>query len=430
MTQSLRLPITNTFADGGYSVKAHVGAHQQSVHLILDTGSSTLVLGNAHYHVERDSDVVFTYYSQAIKYAEGSWYGPVIKTTVRLGILGHSISLPQTYVAIAKEPQKLQEPCFKKADGIMGLAYQPLNHAYRCTDKITDEMSEQAFFDKELTEPSDTAIANLKTSDYVATTLPSYFSELEQRQINADKFAFWLHRSSVYNVDGNCLRAALAHRKNHGLFVIGEPIFHRDLYAPPIMSVKVLHDKYYNVTLKAIRCEGAAAITAPTLAPSDKARWCSNAIVDSGATVIGLPESLYNEVIEQIYRSVENAKTLLAPFAAFSLEEQGTALDKLDLATWPELTFVLEGDNGEDVSLSLPPEAYWQVHAPTFNQASFKIFPLKHWPNQSILGLPLISQFYTIFDRGQGANGVVSFARKVTVSNTVDALKHVFEKNS
>lgn len=430
MTRSLRLPITNTFADGGYCVRAHIGAHQQTVHLILDTGSSTLVLGDIHYHVERDGDVRFTYYSQSIKYAAGSWHGPVVKTTVRLGIFGHSISLPQTYVAIAKESQETKESCFKKADGIMGLAYQPLNHAYRCTDKITCEMSEQAFFEKALAEPNESAIINLKTADYVATTLPSYFSELEQRQINADKFAFWLHRSSVYNVDGNCVRAALAHRKNHGLFVIGEPIFHRDLYAPPIRSVKVLHDKYYNVTLKAVKCGENEGIKAPALDKSDEARWCSNAIVDSGATVIGLPESLYNEVIEQIFCRVDNAKTLLEPFAAFSLEEQGIDLEKLDLAQWPELTFVLEGDEGEDILLSLPPEAYWQEHAPTFNQASFKIFPLKHWPNQSILGLPLISQYYTIFDRGQGTDGVVSFARKVTLSDTVDALKHVFDKNS
>ena len=57
MTRSLRLPITNIFADGGYSVRAHVGAHQQAVHLILDTGSATLALGHAHYHVEKDNYV-------------------------------------------------------------------------------------------------------------------------------------------------------------------------------------------------------------------------------------------------------------------------------------------------------------------------------------------------------------------------------------
>ena len=74
---------------------------------------------------------------------------------------------------------------------------------------------------------------------------------------------------------------------------------------------------------------------------------------------------------------------MLEPFAAFSLEEQGIDLEKLDLAQWPELTYVLEGDEGEDVLLSLPPEAYWQEHAPTYNQASFKIFPLK--PSKNVL---------------------------------------------
>jgi len=110
VTRSLRLPITNTFADGGYSVRAHVGADQQAVHLILDTGSATLALGHAHYHVEKDNYVEFTYYSQSIKYAEGSWHGPVVKTTVRLGIFGHSVTLPQTFVAIAKEPNSPEQP--------------------------------------------------------------------------------------------------------------------------------------------------------------------------------------------------------------------------------------------------------------------------------------------------------------------------------
>ena len=116
MTRSLRLPITNTFADGGYSVRAHIGAHQQAVHLILDTGSATLALGHAHYHVEKDNYVEFTYYSQSIKYAEGSWHGPVVKTTVRLGIFGHSVKLTHTFVAIAKELNSPEQPFFMKTD--------------------------------------------------------------------------------------------------------------------------------------------------------------------------------------------------------------------------------------------------------------------------------------------------------------------------
>ena len=429
MTRSLRLPITNIFADGGYSVRAHVGAHQQAVHLILDTGSATLALGHAHYHVEKDNYVEFTYYSQSIKYAEGSWHGPVVKTTVHLGIFGHSVTLPQTFVAIAKEPNSPEQPCFKKADGIMGLAYQPLNHAYRYCDETKEKLSEHDFYSALLSDSVETEQAELNVDKPIATTLPSYFSYLEQQHITANKFAFWLHRSSIYNVDGNCLTAALAHRTNHGLFVVGEPLFHKDLYSPPLLNAKVLHDKFYNVTLKAIECEGVAT-NAPVLKASDQARWCSNAIVDTGATVIGLPESLYDDVMGQIHACVGNADVLLAPFTAFSLQEQGIPLTELDLTKWPTLTFILEGEDGEDIALKLPPEAYWQIHAPSYNLASFKIFPLKHWPNQTILGLPLISQYYTIFDRARGEYGVVSFAHKVTAGQIVETLKQIFKNNN
>jgi hypothetical protein len=102
------------------------------------------------------------------------------------------------------------------------------------------------------------------------------------------------------------------------------------------------------------------------------------------------------------------------------------------------------------VVLTLPPEAYWQIHAPEYNRASFKIFPLKHWPNQSILGLPLISQYYTIFDRSKGSvgdrdsgknknhkvtndkkpNGVITFAEKVRLASTIDSVKSAFSHQS
>ena len=225
---------------------------------------------------------------------------------------------------------------------------------------------------------------------------------------------------------------------------------HCDLYREPMLSAKVLHDKFYNVNLLSVKVGETDVHSAPVLAEKDVTRWCSNAIVDTGATVIGLPVSLYNKVVESLEKYISDLSSILEPFSAFSSQEKGIPLTSLTLSNWPTIQFFLEDENGEDMVLALPPEAYWQIHAPEFNSASFKIFPLKHWPNQSILGLPLISQYYTIFDRSKGnvgdrrsdkkesheiendkkANGVITFAKKVTLASTIDTVKSAFSHHS
>ncbi|MEC8418446.1 MAG: pepsin-like aspartic protease [Pseudomonadota bacterium] len=443
MAHSIRLALTNTLADGGYCVRAHVGTHQHAVHLILDTGSSTLAVNHTCYRLESDNHADFTYYTQSINYGVGSWHGPVIKTQVSLGMFGHSVTLPDAYTAIA-DTGKFE--CFKHADGILGLAYRPLNHAHYLFEVGEAQTPKKDVYQYIMSGAND----NPAYKQTKAVTLPSYFTSLEEQGVVSDKFAFWLHRSSIYYDNGSCRTKALAHWQNHGLFVMGEPVMHRDLYCEPMQSAKVLHDKFYNVNLLSVKVGEKDVHSAPVLAEKDVTRWCSNAIVDTGATVIGLPVSLYNKVVESLEKYISDLSSILEPFSAFSSQEKGIPLTSLTLSNWPTIQFFLEDENGEDMVLALPPEAYWQIHAPEFNSASFKIFPLKHWPNQSILGLPLISQYYTIFDRSKGnvgdrrsdkkesheiendkkANGVITFAKKVTLASTIDTVKSAFSHHS
>lgn len=443
MAHSIRLALTNTLADGGYSVRAHVGVHQQAVHLILDTGSSTLAVNHTCYDIKKDKYAEFTYYTQSINYGVGCWHGPVVKTRVSLGMFGHNVTLPDAFTAIA-DTGKFE--CFKRADGILGLAYRPLNHARYLFEAAESQLPKKDVYHYIMSGSPDNPVYK----ETKATTLPSYFTSLEEQGVVSDKFAFWLHRSSIYYDNGSCRTKALTHWQNHGLFVMGEPVMHRDLYREPIQSAKVLHDKFYNVNLLSVKVGEADVHSAPVLAEKDETRWCSNAIVDTGATVIGLPVSLYSKVVASLEKSIRDLSSILEPFSAFSSQEKGIPLASLTLSDWPTIRFFLEGENEEDVVLTLPPEAYWQIHAPEYNRASFKIFPLKHWPNQSILGLPLISQYYTIFDRSKGSvgdggseknenhkvtnnkkpNGVITFAEKVTLASTIDSVKSAFSHQS
>jgi len=81
----------------------------------------------------------------------------------------------------------------------------------------------------------------------------------------------------------------------------------------------------------------------------------------------------------------------------------------LNLSSWPDLTFVMQGETGDEVSLTCAPSTYWQTGAPQAGQAMFQInnggtFPI------SILGLPLFNNYYAVFDRTQDPYGAVRFA--------------------
>jgi hypothetical protein len=82
----------------------------------------------------------------------------------------------------------------------------------------------------------------------------------------------------------------------------------------------------------------------------------------------------------------------------------------IDLAAWPDLTFIFSDPGGAHVPLTVAPQTYWQVDYPAAGEAAFKIRGPLSDANQSNFGLPLICNYYTVFDRSQGAHGVVRFA--------------------
>ena len=83
---------------------------------------------------------------------------------------------------------------------------------------------------------------------------------------------------------------------------------------------------------------------------------------------------------------------------------------KLNLAKWPTLTFVLDGETGE-VKLKVAPSNYWQVNADHVGSALAAISLGD--PGFTILGLPLLNGYFTVFDgEAAGGKGVIRFARR------------------
>jgi len=89
-------------------------------------------------------------------------------------------------------------------------------------------------------------------------------------------------------------------------------------------------------------------------------------------------------------------------------ENRLVPVSQLDLANWPAITFVLQGD-GADARLRVSASDYWQVNAGKVGAAMAAITPGEN--GFAILGLPLMNGYFTIFDgEADGGKGAIRFA--------------------
>ena len=424
---SVRVPITNTFAKGGYTARVFIGEKHLPVDLILDSGSSVLSVRSSSYDGQQDGSLRATALVQHVRYGKGGWSGPIVKTSIRLGLHSFSSQLNDVAVALAKEQQ---QGCFVDADGILGLAYSSLDHAFDISsllDSVPDAKGKSYPF--WLGENNLATTCNGQSLAQCPTTpVTPYFTQLEAQGVVANQFALYTHRSSIYQCDGHPL-----HNKhlNHGMFVVGKPHLHVDLHRGTELVAKLVHDRYYNLNVTAVQVGSAARHVAPALEDEHRDTYCSNGIIDSGASYLVLPQVLFTQIKQDLIDYNPSFAHLLASFGAFTGEERGIELDTINLATWPEIKLFIQGQDDEEIAVSLSPDTYWQVHAPQKNQASFKLCWLPGWPNQIILGLPVLNNYYTIFDRDAGDSGCIRFVQKREPTHALkETLHSIFNPTS
>ncbi|MCE9685482.1 A1 family peptidase [Shewanella sp. AS16] len=460
--QTLILPLTNVHAKGDYTVRLRLGSRRDSVNLILDTGSSTLVVREGPYCPDKDASLRATSLAQEINYGIGGWDGPVVHTRVQAGTDNSSLVLESTPLALACAGQ---EHTFGDADGILGLAYRHLNKSYDLTACLRANGVEpplsypwpfepkppkvasssqlatktkvlaaepKAMAPKPNAAQEQMSLAQLDCNDLSAfkhflwqqheQDIDPYFSALAQQGLCANKFAFYSRRSSIHVAHAGATQAELeADPLNQGYLVLGGGEEQSRFYQGEFQTLAVEHDIYYNVSLVALQVADGPRITAAPLQPEYRANYFSNAIIDTGASGIALTDALYQAMSEALCRHSADFAQLLAPFKALSAQETGIDAANLRLADWPDIHFIFaaaptgqsvqpQAQAGE-VILSCRPETYWQLNSPAPGRACFKIISqLPNWPNQSILGLPLLNNYFTLFDRSIAPNGVIGFA--------------------
>lgn len=409
----LRVDITNVYCGSDYTAQLSIGEDAKAANLILDTGSSTLAVEPAAYNGTGDAALKPSTLLQLVTYGTGGWAGPIVNTTVTINDAnGSQVALPSCPVALTSVQEKGN---FQGVDGILGLAYNGLNNAWNFQAYLAKEHKEATYpwtFSKSWAAFVNGFRSLLQTSGAAETYPPPYFDQVEQAGIVANTFAFYTFRSFVSFASGDTTEEALTNPLNKGIFVLGGGVEQKDLFEGEFSTVQVVHDKYYNTNLKSVRVDGSAAHSAAPLQQEYRQDAISNSIVDSGTSNLSLASDVYDAVLQGL-------KQANAAFAQTiqSAARNGVSASSLDLPKWPNIYFTLEGANGEDIELTVTPQTYWQTDFPAAGRAVFQISgPLEDGsgeepPNQSILGLPLMNNYYTVFDRSQDVNGVIMFAK-------------------
>src|SRR5688500_12195179 len=130
MTRALHLPITLAYAKGAYTVALSIGSERRPANLVLDTGSSTLVVLPHAYAPDRDASHAPTSWAQEVRYGGGVWAGPVLSAEVHLEGLYEQVHLDGARIALIEA----QAQDLRDADGLFGLAYSGLDTAHDMRD--------------------------------------------------------------------------------------------------------------------------------------------------------------------------------------------------------------------------------------------------------------------------------------------------------
>lgn len=427
MPNSVLLPLTNVYAKGDFTARVHIGSEQQVANLILDTGSSTMVVQHEDFNADKDAELKGTPFVQDVSYGMGGWYGPVVNTRVSVGQGAHSAVLTDTHIAVT---QQEKAGCFGQSDGLLGLAYHGLNPAYDVSDYLREQdISPAVTYPWHLEQQDHDDIQGFRTfaQQYPRQDITPFFTQLESEGIVANKFAFIAHRASIFQVEGADTPEKLAsHPLNTGWCILGCHQDHNHMHGGVFVELPVKDDKYYNVELVAMQIGDQTPVPAPELSAEHKG-YVSNAIIDTGASMIMLPKALFDGLFSGLIAHNADFEALLAPFRTFTGKEVGIDIQQVQFTDWPDIHFIFKGIGGKQETLTMTPQTYWQTHAPAPDQVSFQFVYIEKWPNQAVLGLPFIINYFTVFDRSDGEKGAVLFAEKTFSPHLLDTFHHDVE---
>ncbi|MFK7785642.1 MAG: pepsin-like aspartic protease, partial [Crocinitomicaceae bacterium] len=284
---------------------------------------------------------------------------PLVQSDIAIGEKGPELNLPKGNIAKIVGPNP-----FRDADGIVGLAYAPLDIA-----------------------------KNVKLN--TQQEIQPWFTQLVDAGLTENIFSLYTLRSVPYaSKDG-----ALDHDLNNGLLILGGGEECTDLYTGSFETASIVHDKFYNTNLLSVQVGNQPAIEVDPGEPTDFVP--SNSIIDSGTNSLVFETELHNAIISTFRSEGSQFVNLI------NGGRNGIDQSLIKLEEWPDLTLSLEGPNGP-ATLVMTPDTYWQFNA---FKPGIGFFNIGRRQGNSILGLPLLNNYFTIFDRSASeGQGLLQFA--------------------
>jgi hypothetical protein len=219
------------------------------------------------------------------------------------------------------------------------------------------------------------------------------------------KFAFSVRRSLMSAAQDDPTADPL----NSGVFILGGGEECNDLYVGDFTDIAVLHEQHYSVDLLSVQVGDLAPIAVQPVGPDSNAP--SNAFIDSGTPNLLLDQDLYDQMMAA-FGAIDSS--FADALKQFPFGGEGCDQTRIDLRKWPSLKLGFQGSDGSASTLTLEAENYWQFDAAGKGLSLAMIAgDSGMMGGQSILGLPIFSGNYVVFDRTNGDSaGVIRFARQ------------------
>ncbi|XP_009200488.1 beta-secretase 2 isoform X1 [Papio anubis] len=333
----------------GYYLEMLIGTPPQKLQILVDTGSSNFaVAGAPHSYIDTyfDTERSSTYRSKGfdvtVKYTQGSWTGFVGEDLVTIPKGFNSSFLVN--IATIFESENFFLPGIKW-NGILGLAYATL---------AKPSSSLETFFDSLVTQAN---IPNVFSMQMCGAGLP---------------------------VAGS--------GTNGGSLVLGgiEP----SLYKGDIWYTPIKEEWYYQIEILKLEIGGQSLNLDCREYNADKA------IVDSGTTLLRLPQKVFDAVVEAVARA-----SLIPEFSDGFWTGSQLACWTNSETPWsyfPKISIYLRDENSSrSFRITILPQLYIQpMMGAGLNYECYR-FGISPSTNALVIGATVMEGFYVIFDRAR-----------------------------
>lgn len=413
MSAALEIPTTLAYARGGYTATARIGERGDIAQLILDTGSSSLVVRPHAYDPSRDGCLQATPWLQEIRYGGGAWAGPVLRSRLAFGHGHHQRAIDDALFAYCETDDRL----FQGADGLWGLAYRALDPARDASALLAGQGHAPPLswpWPWDSGHALDLGAFDTFVHQLPRTLLTPAFTALEEAAVVRNRFAMGFGRAAAHVPDAHATPESLrADPLNRGVLVLGGGSAQQHLYRGGFQDVRVVHDEYYEANLLGLQVASGARIPVPAAGagPDDGPR--GNALLDTGCSLLMFDAATHAALMAALGRLDAGFPGLVDASARRLAEGHGLPVHAVEPHRWPDLHLVLEGPHGRETTLHLPASSYWARNAPGPGECLCLLAPPPpHFSQRSLLGLPVFSGRYAVFDRSAGAGlGLVRFAQ-------------------